>query len=308
MKQITSTELTACMKIFSSLLLLFILSSQSYAVEIIQIKGNKVLLDLEDDTASLNQKIYLYNGSGKKIGLAQIIQIKKNRAIALMNKGSSNGAKKVELGEATEPSDNSQTNSEEASPKNKLSGVYRLNSIKVSALVTLPMNSMLTKQSDGVAPTPHEEDVAMSGSSFGISGSIDYPFRNIFIIRGVFGYEPFIASGTSNFVVCNGSTSCTANISYLSGGGYLRFNLTKSSKQAWLGLGMSGKFPISKSTSALNPDDVGFTTTYTFAGGLDYFISNSKFIPVSFEYQIFQSSSTVSANIMLLRAGYGWAF
>jgi hypothetical protein len=42
--------------------------------------------------------------------------------------------------------------------------------------------------------------------------------------------------------------------------------------------------------------------------GLDYFVGNKNFIPVSLEYQLFLSSDTVSANAILFRAGYGWAF
>jgi opacity protein-like surface antigen len=119
-----------------------------------------------------------------------------------------------------------------------------------------------------------------------------------------------VAKGTSTLLACNNltSTDCNANINYLSAGGYARFNLTKSRFQAWVAAGGTGKFPISKTTTALRSDDIKMTMTFALGGGFDYYLSNKTFIPASLEYQLFQSSETVSANIILIRAGYGWAF
>jgi len=189
-------------------------------------------------------------------------------------------------------------------------GLYRLNNIKYSGLVTLAMNTMNTKQSDGTQPVPNQEDVNLNGYSIGVTGALDYPYKDLLILRGTIGYEPYSVSGTSKFLSCDqlNSTTCKASMQYLSAGGYLRFNLTRSQYQYWIGVGGTGKFPISKSTTALRADDIKYTMTLAFAGGLDYFLNNKNFVPVSVEYQFFESSETVSANLIMLRGGYGWAF
>lgn len=290
-----------------------IISFNSQAIEIKQTKENKILLDLEDDTVEPDQKLYLLNASGKKIGIAQVIQVKNGKAIAIINKGTSRGATVVEIADgpiATNPDPDEDNSSSKKNKPLSSNNIYRLNSTKMSALLTLSMNSMNTKQTDGTLPTPNQETVPLAGTSFGITGAIDYPFKNILILRGTLGYEPFNASGSSNFLSCDNLTSrdCNANIQYISGGGYVRFNLTKSKNLFWAGLGMNGKFPLSKSTTALKSDDIKFTMTYALGFGLDYYTSNKTYLPFSFDYQIFLNSDTVSANIIMLRGGYGWAF
>lgn len=279
-------------------------STQLLAIEILQIKNNKVLLNLGDEDAAVNQKLYLINSAGKKIAIATILQIKNKRALALINKGKSDGATAVELLNKPVSSENS---APAAVTGNKIKGLHRLNNMKISALLTFSMNNMNTKQDD---ISLNKEDVLLKGSAIGLTGAIDYPFRNWVILRGTLGYEPFVASGTARFLSCDSktSTNCNANIQYLSGGGYARFNLTNSQYLAWVGLGGTGKFPISKSTTALAVDDVKFTMTFALTTGLDYFINNKNFIPASLEYQLFQNSETVSTNIIMLRAGYGWSF
>ncbi|MEK6627572.1 MAG: hypothetical protein AABY53_03010 [Bdellovibrionota bacterium] len=290
------------MKIFNCALFVVLLSVQAWAIEIVKVKDNKVLLDLEDATAAVNQKIYLLNSKGKKIAIATLIQVKGTRAIALINKGNANDAKSVQLVAA---SSSNAENTEEAAG----SEPYRLSGMKYSVLGNILINNMSTKQADSFIP-PNQENVALKGNSFGVTGAIDYSFKDLFIMRGTLGYEPFEVSGTSNFLSCNNltSTTCTASIQYLSAGGYLRYNLTHSKLQWWIGGGGTGKFPIAKSTTALVAGDVKFTVTFAFAGGADYYTSNKNFIPLSLEYQLFQSSDTVTANILMLRAGYGWAF
>ena len=298
------------MKVFSLFLTLIFLCSQSHAIKILQSKGNKVLFDLEDETLAVDQKLYLLNASNKKIAIVTVTQSKNGRAIAILNKGKTDGATGVELMDAAPISAEAPAEEGGTTAPTKSGGVFRLKGMKISGLLTIGINKMGTKQSDGTLPIPNQQDVALSGTSMGITGAIDYPFSSWLTLRGTFGYEPFVASGTSTIFACNNLTSksCDANINYLAAGGYARFDLTKSKALFWVGAGGSTKFPMSKSTTALRSDDIKMTFTFAAGGGLDYFISNKSFIPASFEYQLFSSSETVSANIMLVRLGYGWAF
>ncbi|MEQ1722376.1 MAG: hypothetical protein ABL930_04320 [Pseudobdellovibrio sp.] len=241
--------------------------------------------------------------------IATITQVKNGKAIALVNKGTNQGAEGIELLDNAISADPESTDAD-AGAKTSTKGIYRLNGIKIAGLFTLITNSMTTKQADGTMPIPNQEDVALKGSSFGLSGSIDFPVVDWLILRGVGGYEPFVAEGSARFNSCDSalSTSCTANITYVSAAGYARFDITKSKALVWVAFGGAVKFPLAKSTTALRADDVKMTFTVAAAAGLDYFINNKNFIPVSLEYQLFPSSDTVSANSIMLRAGYGWSY
>ena len=290
------------------LLLSFIFTQNAYAVSIQQAKGNRILLSLDGDKLSVGQTITLKNSDDKTVATAIVSQVKGGKALATIKTGKVDGSETVSLGESTDESAEENISPDSFSKKTK--SVYRLNSTKFSGLLTIGMNQMNTKQSDGQTPTPNTEDVALKGNSFGLTGAMDYPFNNWLILRGTLGYEPLVATGTSTLLACNNltSTDCNANINYLSAGGFARFNLTKSRFQAWVAAGGTAKFPISKTTTALRSEDIKMTMTFGAGGGFDYFITNKTFIPASLEYQLFQSSETVSANIILIRAGYGWAF
>jgi hypothetical protein len=290
------------------LFLVFAFSQSAFAVSIQQSKGNRILLSLDGDKLSVGQTITLKDADDKTVATAVVTQVKGGKAIATIKSGKVDGSETVSLGESSD--DGAEENISPDSFTKKTKSVYRLNSTKVSGLLTIGINQMNTKQSDGQTPTPNTEDVALKGNSFGLTGAIDYPFNNWLILRGTLGYEPLVAKGTSTLLACNNltSTDCNANINYLSAGGYARFNLTKSRFQAWVAAGGTGKFPISKTTTALRSDDIKMTMTFALGGGFDYYLSNKTFIPASLEYQLFQSSETVSANIILIRAGYGWAF
>lgn len=290
------------------IILAFSFSQTAFAVSIQQAKGNRILLSLDGGKLSVGQTITLKNSDDKTVATAVVSQVKGGKAIATIKTGKADGSETVSLGESSD--DGAEENISPDSFSKKTKSVYRLNSTKFSGLLTIGMNQMNTKQSDGQTPTPNTENVPLKGNSFGLTGAMDYPFNNWLILRGTLGFEPLVAKGTSTLLACNNlsSTDCNANINYLSAGGFARFNLTKSRFQAWVAAGGTAKFPISKTTTALRADDIKMTMTFGAGGGFDYFISNKTFIPASIEYQLFQSSETVSANIILLRTGFGWAF
>ena len=296
------------MKIFSGLLAtLFFLSAPTKAARIIQQKENRILVQIEEgDDVSLAHLFILIGPNNEKAATGKVAQIKKNRAILTITKGSyvSGGWIRFVIPRNSSISENPQAE------KPTERAVYRFNAVKYSALLTLGQNNMVTKQTDAANPVPNTEDVSMKGTSFGLAGAIDFPFNDWLVLRGTLGYEPFNAAGTSTYLSCGGlsTTDCNANINYLSAGGFLRFDLTKSQTQFWAGLGGTLKFPFSKTTTALLASDIKTTMTFAVAGGMDYYLSNKNFIPMSLEYQMFMKSDTVSANIILLRGGYGWAF
>lgn len=293
-------------RITSSLIVLLALtlSFQANAAKVVQAKNGKVLIDLEGESANPNQNAVLINAENKRVAIVQISQIKNGKAIATVTKGQAQGNEKVTL---ILPKSGANTASGESTPSGNQA--YRTTSKKMSVLLSLMSNSMTTKQSNG-ATTPITEDVSMKGSTFGVTGAVDWPFTSSLVLRGTLGYEPFKTTGTATTNMCDNvtSTNCTADISYLSAGGYARYDFNKSRNQFWAALGGTLKFPFSKSTTALKQDDIKMTMTYGVAGGMDFFLASKTFIPVSLEQQFFLKSDTVSASIFMIRVGYGQTF
>ncbi len=298
-------------KIISSFIctLILVASVNTFAAKVLQLKNGKVLIDLEGDTATPNQQGVLINADNKRVAIVLISQVKNGKAIGMITKGQAQGTESVKLIIPKDAASGSSGPAESASPANQ---VFRTKAKKMSLVASLMSNSMTTKQSTNDT-VPIFEDVDMKGSTFGLTGIVDWPVGPSFDIRGTFGYEPFKTTGTAVRNVCDmfsgtPSTNCTADITYLSAGGYGRYNFNQSRAQFWAALGGTLKFPMAKSTTALKPDDIKMTMTYGLAAGLDYFISNKSFIPVSLEQQMFLKSDTVSASVLFIRLGYGQTF
>jgi hypothetical protein len=289
-------------------LFIFCLSQGAFAVSILQSKNNRILISMDGEKIEVGQTLILKNADGKEVAKAVVTQAKGEKAIAVIKNGKADGSETVTVAVGTPAAAEGEFTAESA-PRKTHSTAYRLNAKKLALLLTLSMNSMQTKQADKSA-TPNIETVTLAGTGIGLAASVDWPLSTWLIFRGTLGYEPFTASGSGQFNSCNDGTSkdCNASIDYLSAGGFARFNLTKSKYQVWVGGGGTSKFPISKTSTALKTDDIKLTVTFAGAAGLDWFIASDAFVPLSLEYQMFQSSDTVTANQILVRGGYGWAF
>ncbi len=291
---------------------LFLVAFSAQAARVVQSKNGKVLIDLDGAEVAVDQDLFLLNTQNKKVALVKILQVKNGKAIAAVTKGKADGTETLQLPLTTTKS--SAVTEEASTPtaradKNDKKVFYRSESKKASVVLSLMSNSMTTKQADGTLPSPNVEDVGMKGSTFGITGVLDWPVGRQVSLRGTAGYEPFKAAGTATYRSCDSLNSfeCTANINYLSGGGYLRYDFMKAQVLFWVAAGGTIKFPMSKTTTALKQDDIKMTMTYGASAGLDYFINPKYFVPVSLEQQYFLKSDTVDANIMMLRAGFGMA-
>lgn len=286
--------------------------SMANAASILQSKNGKVLISLDGETVAVGQNIGFKNADGKTVAIASVTTVKGSRAIAEVKKGQLSGGETVFFSGGSKPKPAPAEGSEEsftadAEPTSKRE-VYRLSSTRVAGVLTMGLNNMVTKQADASA-TPNTEDVTLKGNAIGFTGTLDIPLNWWFSMRGTLGYEPFMAEGDARFLSCDNQTStkCNANINYISGGGYARINFNNSPFQIWTALGATTKFPLSKTSTALKTDDIKATFTFAGAFGADWFITNKFFIPASVEYQMFQNSDTVSANIIQARIGFGMA-
>ena len=280
-------------------LILFTFTAE--AARVVQSKNNKVMIDLEGEEAIPQQSLFLLNEQNKKVAIGKILQVKNGKAVAMITKGKSVGGETVQLN----PMSADVGLNESAPTDSKKTDFVRTNAKKVSAVISLMNNTMNTQESD----LTNTEVVAMKGTTFGLTGIVDWPLKYKLTLRGTAGYEPFKAAGTAKFKSCASLTSfeCDADITYISGGAYLRYDFYQSKALFWGAIGATLKMPITKKATALKESDIQMTMTYAGAFGLDYFIDHKYFVPVSFEYQMFEKSATVDTNIMMLRAGFGMA-
>ena len=315
---------------FTSFICIFLLFSQSLrAATISQLKGNKVLINNDDDEIQIGQEFYIIDKNNKKTGsLIKITTVRGEKSIALITRGNVlpnqtlllkpmiPSLSSAEIITTENPVKKTKEKANLAAEQvfesdENLTPLYRNSSKKIGVLLNMMFNSMSAKESDGVAPTPNTENVSMTGTSIGLTGSLDYPVKPWLDFRGTAGYEPFIVSNTASIKGCDNTTTtnCNTNINYLVAGGYGRINLyQKSALNLWTGLGINFRFPISKSSTAVRTSDLNLTTSYGLVGGGEYFFNYKEFIPFSIEQQFFKSSDTVTANLFSFRVGYGLSY
>ncbi len=285
----------------------------AHAATVNQLKGSKVLIDNGTDDVEVGQEFYVVGSNKKNTGsILKITSVRGDKSVAMIVRGSASAGQSLKLKPLTktkekQPKPEDESDSITDAPP---AAVYRYHSKKIALLLNAMSNTMTAKESDGIPPNPSIEDVTMTGSSVGLTATLDYPYNSWFEFRGTAGYEPFTVAGTAKINGCSNTTSkdCNASIGYLVGGGYARMNFYKNRFLIWAGLGMNGRFPISKTSTAIKTADLKLTSSYAVAFGTDYFLDFKTFIPVSLEQQFLQSSSTVSGSLLSIRVGYGLAY
>lgn len=275
-----------------------LLTEVAFSNTVKTVKGKKALLDLSDSSLSIGDTVNIYNSDQKKIGSGKVSQVKGKKAIIEITSGRANAGDSV----VNEDSDFGDSGSSSSPSVRNFNAKKNDWGVQFSFL----MNAMNAEETNGTT----KEVAAMKGTSFGLFGFYDYAFSPRLMIRGGAGYDQFKASSTININGCDGRTSknCTVNINYLSGYGYLKYNITTGKARFFALGGMAMMMAMSKSTTALKESDISTTTLFLIGGGVDIKMSNKNFIPISVEYGLFPPSESVSANTLIFRGGYGWLF
>lgn len=265
------------------------------------VKGKKALVELTDSSLSSGTEVTIYDEDQKKTGSGKVTQQKGKKAIIEITSG------RVDVGDSVVAEDSDFGDSGSSSSSSTPS-VRNFNQKKNDWGVqfSFNMNAMNAEETNGTV----KEVASMKGTSFGLFGFYDYAFSPRLMIRAGAGYDQFKASSTIAINGCDGRTSknCTVNINYLSGYGYLKYNITTGKARIFALGGMAMMMAMSKSTTALKEADISTTTLFLIGGGVDIKMSNKTFIPVSIEYGLFPPSESVSANMLMIRGGYGWLF
>lgn len=272
------------MKTLIAALTIFFVSFHAQAMKITVVKNGKALIDLEGETAKVGDQFFAINDEGKKKGLLQIRQVKGSRAIAGIVKG--NAAE----GFVLEPRDESSTR---GSHRSKDKAAWGLSA-------GYSMNKMTVK--------PASSSVDLSGTSYNLLGFYQMQLDKNISVKFSGGYQTLVANGTASSAICNGTTDCKVELSYLGVDALVRYSFVNSkTMEFWGGAGLGFLFAIGKSSNVLDTSKV--TTNQTILGslGVDYKLNRDHFIPFQFEYAMFPNNSTSSASQMIFSVGYGWS-
>lgn len=284
---------TLNMKTLILTLLFTSLVTPAYAIKIVRIKNNRVLLDLEGEKVNVGEKLGARNPDGKPKALLEIKQIKQGKAVAIITKGQIQ--QEYSVTKITQ----------KGTPKSSADSDSNLSSTSKSAwgfTAGYAMNSMTIKPSGS-------SSISLAGSSFNLSGFYQMHLDGGFSTRFLSGYETLQASGTSVSPACTGSSDCKVEVSYLGLEALIRYSFVSNSNiDMWAGAGLGFLFAIGKSSNVLDTGKI--TTNQTIVGtlGLDYQVNRNNFIPIQLDYALFPDNSTSSANQIILRAGYGFNF
>ncbi|MEN0058256.1 MAG: hypothetical protein AAGB31_05435 [Bdellovibrio sp.] len=288
------------------ILSLILFSTTSFAASVTAVKGQKVLISMDGDLIQEGEEFFLINPSSRKrTAIIRIKQIKGDKALGDILKGSATAghtlqakASSTSISRDVAPGgDTAATTSEKFTlplrPSYGLVGGYIQNSMTATV-----------SYKDGFGVTQKSE-AAMSGSGFAVGGFYDHVFTQSLVGRGYVGLEQFNATTTIDTSACTNSTTCDAKINYLSFYGLGKWYPWQGQYRPWLGGGVGYLYAVSKSSTALK--DVSGNQVFTLALGADIQKDRRNYIPISLEYNMFQSTSTVKANMILLKIGWAWA-
>ena len=253
-----------------------------------KVKGKKILIKLSGDTPSAGQYYYVINKSGKKKGIIKIKKVKKKRAIGLIRKGKAKKGWKLVL-KPKKKKESEEDNDGQAS-------------MYWGGMLGFAMNTMSVQFTDGSG------SVDLTGSGFSGKALFDFALFDSIWFRGLWGAETFNTTGNATSASCDSTTTCKVNIVYLTADLWARYIFSKKEWRPWVGAGFLVLFPMTKDVNALNSNSITNTSNFSVGGGVDWFFSKDMFIPIQVEYDLYPSSSTVSASSIAIRAGFGMEF
>lgn len=280
-------RLFAFISIQFGLLILTPLVSQ--ANEVIKVKGKNLLIELSDTSLTANQELLANSPtSGKPTGVVKLLKVKDNKATGQILKG------KVEVGASLTVRGQAQSSMSGAGSAKRLTLFGK--PLGFGVIGGFNTNSMVVKLSTGTDN--------LTGSNMVFKGLLDWQISRRINLRGQLGYDGFSAAGSDLCIV-----QCSVEITYFSMDGILRFMFNPDGRfVTWAGAGVFNQIALSKSSTALNEAQIGFTQVINVSGGVDWRIGKTMYIPLALEYLILPQAPTVSGSTLGVRAGVAWSY
>lgn len=280
-----------------------VISTSAFAAKVTKVDGRKVMIDLQGDAAKDGDIFVVYDPAGKRKGLVKVKGVKGNRAVGIVGKG------KVQAGWQMKISDKAGKSKTSNSGKTARASAPQSPSPSPTGksfwglMGGLAMDSM-SVDIDGDGSS--DKTVSLDGMGFSAKGLFDYELFSQVWFRGLAGIEGLDASGSSE-VGCGGK-ACSVSIYYLAADLWGRFVFSTGSFRPWLGAAFSLMFPLSKEATALEDSSITNTSAISVGGGVDWFTSETFYIPLQLEYSMLPKSETVEASAIAVRAGIAMAF
>lgn len=277
---------------FLEVVILVLVSSVAYGGQVVDVKAQKVLLDISDQPeVKEGQKLFLINIEGKKKAVVEIKKIKSGKAVADLIKG------QAEAGMTTAEVKSSKKEKDIASSFKKLLSAQG----SLGVLTGINSNTVKVKLSPS-------ENVNLSGPSFSLKAFFQQKVDGNISVRLGAGYESLVAEGRLASASCLGSSNCHINVSYLGFDAMIQYYLGKGEWKPWVGGGLGFLIAVDKSSNTLNESKISTNQSILFASGVDYHLGPKNFIPIEVVYGIFPANTTVSASQFMIRAGYAKRF
>lgn len=296
---------------FIFVLMLFPLSL--YAQTVSAVKGQKVLLDLGDMNVTSGDRIFTLDTENKRRALIQVRQVKNGKAVAEIIKGTPQVGHALALSKKA-PTSRSNENESDPYSENNDSSSNTVHGIKATPgygfTVSLLMNTMKISGFDPAGTTfPGTYGFSMTGTNFGVGGFYDFMMTRDWFVRGHGTFEMFDVKKSHSLAICDDvtSTDCNAKFMQLGGYGTMNYIFSPAPFRAWAGAGGGVLLYASKSSTVLDTNKFFFNTVLMAAGGFDYFIGRTTFIPVAFEYQMIPDKEA-GVTSLVIRAGWGKTF
>jgi hypothetical protein len=278
--------------------LLIFFSLNSFSASVIQVKNDKVLIDVSDTTVQIGEKRYLMNEQDKKVTLIEITGIRGDRAVGKILKGKARLGLTLNEGNAAAA----------AAPTRRSRSDNQSGFSSFGGLVGSVSNTMTISAQTGSTT----DTLNLKGNSFLIKGFGDYEWSGI-TIRLVGGLHTYAVTGspsaTTKQAVCSNSSTCEIKYNYFSAEAHAMYSFTETPHRYWVSGGYMFLYATSAS-STVGSLDTGnkMNSVFAFQGGADFNISRDAFIPVFFQYGLFAGGSGVAANSTSFYGGYGVRF
>lgn len=290
--------------LFFAISLITFCAGLAEAATVKQVKGNKILVELEGEQVEVNQEFFLIDSqTGKKKAIAIIRQVKGSKAVAEVTKG------KAEPEQGLLPRNVTAKKSSEVTEDSNVSA-SRKTSFQRRLTPSWGINGgyLMSSMSAKYTLTAGSGSSNMSGSQFTFGAFYTHPIDEKLAITAYSALETFAVKGTASGTLCNQNTdpNCSVNLNYLSFYGHLKYYFNLNQIRPWGGAGGGLLLKTSGSSNVLKPPTMNQVITVT--GGVDWQLSRTNYVPIWLEYNLFPPTTTVTASILAIKAGYSWNF
>jgi len=275
-----------------------------------KVNNQSVLIGSGASGMKVDQEYYTINDSGKKTGIIKINQVKGDRAVAKILKGSVIQGETLALRNPPAPA---KVNSEEANANDTSEFHPRPRAKKfVGFILGYSMDKLSFLAADNNNPVQHSETAGLSGSTMKYKFFLDYPMSDDFAFRFLAGYDGFNGnySAQSTTINNNGASTSTLSVTLLTAEAEVHWNLYKRALNSfWLGLGYGFDYVLGSTTNMYSLAlGTSYLNTVYLGTGFNVQVGPNSYIPVFAQYNYFFTGANVTQSSINVGLGWGWGF